>query len=270
MCSTAGVSLLNPSLGHNRARAGRLERPPRLLRPKYRLDLSLGEALPSKDGDRPPQLASKATDKNPIDGPHFCPEVLDVGLARISAPHHLPIRNDHRGLLHDRPRPRQLLGTSRIETTGDEVDPAAFDLLDGHPAILGLFPILVGELDEVNEVGVLETDSIAPAIEDLRLAEIEPIPPVEVHQRREGQKTGRVGDHRVFFCHSPIIGDALYPRQVLPAPRRRPQRGLCPVSANATGTFSQARSMTNASSSTRYKAYVCAEGVWGAAMSRCL
>jgi hypothetical protein len=120
------------------------------------------------------------------------------------------------GLLNDRPRPRQLLGVSRIETTGDELGPAAFDLLDGHPAILGLFPILVGELDEVNEVGVLETGSIAPAIEDLWLAEIEPIPSAEVHQRREGQKTGRIGDQRIFFCQSPIIGDALYPRQVLP------------------------------------------------------
>jgi hypothetical protein len=113
-----------------------------------------------------------------------------------------------------------------------ELDPAAFDLLDGHSTILGLFPILVGELDEMNEVGVLETDSIAPAIEDLRLAEIEPIPPVEIHQRREGQKTGSVGDQRIFFCRSPIIGNAPYPRQVLPAPRRRPQDGLYPVSGS--------------------------------------
>ena len=31
----------------------------------YRVDLSLGEALPGEDGHRPPQLASEATDQNP-------------------------------------------------------------------------------------------------------------------------------------------------------------------------------------------------------------
>lgn len=86
MCSTAGVSLLNTILGHNRASGGCLERPPRLLRPQYLVDLSLGEALPREDGHRSPQLASNATNQNPIDGPPLCPEVLDVDLARIGGP----------------------------------------------------------------------------------------------------------------------------------------------------------------------------------------
>jgi hypothetical protein len=43
------------------------------------------------------------------------------------------------------------------------LDATAFNLLNGHAAILGLFLVLVGEFDEVNEVGVLEADSIAPA-----------------------------------------------------------------------------------------------------------
>jgi hypothetical protein len=67
-----------------------------------------------------------------------------------------------------------------METTSDQLEPAAFDLLDGHSAILGLFPIIVDELDEVNDVGVLETESIAPPIEGLWLPEIEPIPSAEV------------------------------------------------------------------------------------------
>jgi len=67
----AGVSLLNPSLGHNRARAGRLVRPPRFSGPNYCGDFPIREAFPGKNGHYPALLSGVAADENAVDGLDF-------------------------------------------------------------------------------------------------------------------------------------------------------------------------------------------------------
>lgn len=179
----ADASLLNPSLGHNRVRAGRFQRPPRFLGPKYSRYLPVCESFPGEDGHGPAFLAGVSADQNPIDRLDFRSEILNVGVAGNGASHGLPVGNDHGWAFDDRACPTEFLCSANLDAAGVEGDPAGENLLNGHAVVLRFLAVFVRQLDEVNEVRVQEGDPAASRVHDSSAAEILVIPVEEVQQR---------------------------------------------------------------------------------------
>lgn len=120
----------------------------------------------------------------------FRSEVLDIGVARNSAAHRLPVGDDHRWAFNNRARPTQFLRSLNLKAGGVEGDSARLNLLDGHTAILRLLAIFVGEFDEMDEIRVEKRDSTSSRVQCPLPAEVEAIPVEEVEQSCDGQKGG--------------------------------------------------------------------------------
>jgi len=150
----AGVSLLNPSLGHNRARAGRLVRPPRFSGPKYRGDFPVRESFLWKNRHCPPLFSGVPTDENPVDVLALRSEVFDIGVARDGASQGLPVGNDHCWTFDDWARPTEFLCSADLNAAGGEGDAVGRRLLglkDDMTANLmdfQVFPALAEMLDQ--------------------------------------------------------------------------------------------------------------------------
>lgn len=187
----ADASLLNPSLGHNRVRAGRFQRPPRFLGPEYCGDLPVREALPWEDRYGPALLASVAANQYPVYRLRFRSEIFDIGVTGNGASHGLPVGNDHGWGFDDRTRPTEFLRSANLNAAGVEGDPAGLNLFNGHAAILRFLAVFVRQLDEVNEVRVQEGDTVASRVHDLPAAEVETIPFEEVQKGGDGENGRR-------------------------------------------------------------------------------
>ena len=122
-------------------------RPPRFLWPDYVRDLPIRESLPWEGRYGPALLPGVAADENPIDGLGFCSEILDIGVARDGATHGLPVGDDHRWSLNDRPSPTKFLRSAKLDSAGVEGYPPGLNLLDGHAAVLRFPSEIVSQLN---------------------------------------------------------------------------------------------------------------------------
>lgn len=90
-------------------------------------------------------------------------EILHI--AFVTFTQRLPVVADQIWLCSDVNRPTQLGGSLGIESPRSEPNSPPSDLLYCFSSVLWLFPILIRELDEVDEVVQVESDSESPGID---------------------------------------------------------------------------------------------------------